>query len=70
MEKAIKSLAKFQAGMDAIKGTWSIIDGGIKMWQAYTAAAKAAAAANVAVAATQTDEEAVLAWAACSLGEG
>ncbi len=53
VEKAMKSLAKFQAGMDAIKGTWAIIDGGVKAWQAYTAAAKAAAAANVAVAATQ-----------------
>lgn len=46
IEKAIKALAKFEAGVAAITGLVNIIEGGAKAWRAYAAATAAAAAAQ------------------------
>lgn len=53
MEKAVKTLAKVEAGVQAIRGTIDLVQGGVKVWRAYTAAVEAAAAAHAAVGAAQ-----------------
>ena len=46
MEKAVRTFAKFEAGVNVIKGLTNIIDSGRKAWEAYRVAAEAAAAAS------------------------
>ena len=51
MEAAIRLFAKFESGVQIFKGIADSVEGARKIWLAYTAVSKAAAAADVAAAA-------------------
>ncbi|MEX2138589.1 MAG: hypothetical protein WD894_04970 [Pirellulales bacterium] len=48
LEKAVRVLAKFEAGAQVLKGTITIIEAGTNAWKAYRTAVLAAAAAEAA----------------------
>lgn len=54
LEKAVKALAKVEAGVQAIRGVIDVVVGGVKMWRAYAEAVTAAAAAEAAIGTAKT----------------
>jgi hypothetical protein len=49
MEKAVRALAKVEAGVQAVRGTIDLVQGITKAWRAYTTTVEAAAAAHAAL---------------------
>jgi len=52
-EKMAQTILKFEAGAQTIKGIVDVVQGGVKVWKAYTTAVQAAAAAEAAASAAR-----------------